>query len=322
MDRDASVRATKITVADLCILVAGCAVALASVKYRTDFELALTSSGPIWYAVKTGELFEKVAVALLIVILSRRTRLGGPLRPAEWLLIAITARSACSLRLFNDIPEELSYRLFGNPEDVRGWWVWAALGSVLLLLSLHVLIRHGRTFPRVATLILACFVMLTAFWGPSELVVLITRFFWRRSFTFPSYNSYIRYGWTVFSRLLERLLIGVPLLVTLRLKKPSDRVNLDILQRAGIVVSILIIFNELVLRLYPWPLRGSLSAATPRFASWAIGWMLALVLAKLILICFGPAIRRRLDLVTGGDPPKPSTMFEHTTFIDESLSTS
>jgi hypothetical protein len=114
-------------------------------------------------------------------------------------------------------------------------------------------------------------------------------------------------------------LIGIPLLVTLRLKKPSDRVKLDLLQRAGIVVSILIIFNELVLRLYPWPLRGSLSAATPRFASWAIGWMLALILAKLVLLCYGSSIRRLLDLIMGGDSPKPSTMFEHTTFVDESL---
>lgn len=297
------------TLGDLCALVAGCALGLSLATRRTPYLEARASSGPIWNLVVGQEYLGKIACALLVTVLARRARLGGPLRPAEWLLLVVAMDWARSLLIFADMREALSERAFGDRYGVRGWWLWETIGLAVFAVSSVALALARRSLPAAAGFALLCVATLAAFWGPVALYEQAADALWERAARRYRLGASWTYAYWIAIGLLCRAVIGVPLIAMLRREGRADESDRGWPARLGAAVAILALLSELAMRLFPWPWPLPRNRGFPvgALAAWVVGWALSLALSFAALARLGPAWRPTQEDRSRPDDPARET---------------
>jgi hypothetical protein len=165
------------TLADLGAIVAGVALAMTipSRAWGWPFYLA---PPPFLFFVEIGglRLIVGFGLVLALVVLFRRGRYGGPVRPAEWLALAFA-----SLGLLDVVPNldgavNAYYAAVGSTALDFGVARWllsapAAAGVVLIVAGLVLLRRGARDGSRVASALTVVGIvggLFLWFWGPCE----------------------------------------------------------------------------------------------------------------------------------------------------------
>jgi hypothetical protein len=166
-----------ITLADMCVIVAGVAL-LMTIPSRSVGWPVYLSPPPLVYFVVLGGLRLTVGFGLVLalVVLFRRGRYGGPVRPAEWLALGLA-----SLALLDAVPNldeavNAFYAAVGSTALDFGVARWllaapAAAGVILVIADLVLLRRRTRDGSRIASALTVVGIvggMFLWFWGPCE----------------------------------------------------------------------------------------------------------------------------------------------------------
>jgi hypothetical protein len=161
-----------LTVADLCVIVAGVALVLANWSPWLPFGapmplVALALFGLFRLTVELG-------VLLALVVLGRRFRYGGPVRSSEWLALGLASLAVVNLVPDLDGAVNAYYAAAGSTALDFGVACWllsapATAGVVLVAAGLVVARRRSREGSRVAaalTVVGAVVGLTLWFWGP------------------------------------------------------------------------------------------------------------------------------------------------------------
>ncbi len=165
------------TLADLGVIVAGVALVL-TLPARAPGWPPYLPPPPLWFLVVIGGLRLTLGLGLVLalVVLFRRGRYGGPVRPAEWLALGLA-----SVRLLEVVPNldeavNTYYAAVGSTALDFGAARWllsapAAAGVVLAVVGLVLLRRRACNGSRVAsalTVVAIVWGLFLWFWGPCE----------------------------------------------------------------------------------------------------------------------------------------------------------
>ena len=165
------------TLADLGVMVAGVALVMAIPSRASGWPLFLSPPPILFLAVIGGlRLTVGFGLVLALVVLFRRGRYGGPVRPAEWLALGLA-----SLRLLDVVPNldeavNAYYAAVGSKALDFGVARWllsapAAAGVVLVVAGLALLRRRARDGSRAASALAVVGIvggLCLWFWGPCE----------------------------------------------------------------------------------------------------------------------------------------------------------
>jgi hypothetical protein len=166
-----------LTLVDLGVIVAGVALEM-TIPSRALGWPTFVPPPPLLFLVAIGglRLAQALGLVLALVVLFRRGRYGGPVRPAEWLALGLA-----SLGLLDTVPNldgvvNAYYAAAGSAALDFGVARWllsvpAAVGVVLVVVGLALLRRRVRAGSRVASALTVAGSMcglLLWFWGPCE----------------------------------------------------------------------------------------------------------------------------------------------------------
>jgi hypothetical protein len=166
-----------ITLADLGVIVAGVAL-LMTIPSRALGWPPYLSPPPLLFFVVIGLLRLTVGFGLVLalVVLFRRGRYGGPVRPAEWLALGLAPRGLLDVVPNLDEAVNAYYAAVGSTALDFGVARWllsapAAAGVVLVVAGLVLLRRRARDGSRIASALTVIGIvggMFLWFWGPCE----------------------------------------------------------------------------------------------------------------------------------------------------------
>ena len=165
------------TLADLGVIVAGAALVLLIPAPGLEWPSYLPPPPPGYFlVVGTRRLVPAIGLALALVVLFRRGRYGGLVRPAEWLALGLAA-----LCLLENVPNldaavnayYAAARSTALDFGVARWLLSApaAVGFVLVAGGLALLLRRARSGSRVASASTVAGIVGALFlwyWGPCE----------------------------------------------------------------------------------------------------------------------------------------------------------
>jgi hypothetical protein len=165
------------TLADLGVMVAGVALVMAIPSRASAWPLFLPSPSILFLAVIGGlQLTVGFGLVLALVVLFRRARYGGPVRPAERLALGLAA-----LRLLDVVPNldeavNAYYAAVGSKTLDFGVARWllsapAATGVVLVVAGSALLQRRARDGSRAASSLAVVGIvggLCLWFWGPCQ----------------------------------------------------------------------------------------------------------------------------------------------------------
>ena len=165
------------TLADLGVIVAGVALVL-TVPSRASGWSPYVPPPPLLFLVVIGSLQLVLAFGLVValVVLFRRGRYGGPVRPAEWLVLGLASLGL--LKMVPNLDEAVNayYAAVGSASLDFGVARWllsapAAVGVVLVVVGLALLRRRARDGSRVASALTVAGIvggLFLWYWGPCE----------------------------------------------------------------------------------------------------------------------------------------------------------
>ena len=165
------------TLADLGVIVAGAALVLLIPAPGLEWPSYLPPPPPGYFVVVgSRRLVPAIGLALALVVLFRRLRYGGLVRPAEWLALGLAA-----LCLLDNVPNldaavnayYAAARSTALDFGVARWLLSApaAVGFVLVAGGLALLLRWARSGSRVASALTVAGIVGALFlwyWGPCE----------------------------------------------------------------------------------------------------------------------------------------------------------
>jgi hypothetical protein len=165
------------TLADLGVIIAGVALVM-SIPSRASGWPPYLPPPPLLFFLAIGGLRLTVGFGLVLalVVLFRRGRYGGPVRPAEWLALGLASLGLLDLVPNLDEAVNSSYAAVGSTELDFGVARWllsapAAAGVVVVVTGLVLLRRRARDGPRVASALTVVGIVVGLFlwfWGPCE----------------------------------------------------------------------------------------------------------------------------------------------------------
>ncbi len=165
------------TLADLGVIVAGVALVLA-IPSRVSGWSPFLPPPPLFFLAVIGGLRLTVGLGLVLalVVLSRRGRYGGSVRPAEWLALGLASYGILGVVPNLDDAVNAYYSALGSTALDFGAARWllaapAAVG-VVLVVAMSLLLRHRvRDGSRVASALTVVAIVVgwsLWFWGPCE----------------------------------------------------------------------------------------------------------------------------------------------------------
>ncbi len=166
------------TLADLGVVIAGVALALTIPTRAMGLSPYLSPQTRSWFFLFIGSrrLAVGLGLVLALVVLFRRGRYGGPVRPAEWLALGLASLGLVDVVPNLDEAVNAYYAAVGSTALDFGVARWlmsapAALGVVLVVAVLLLLRRRVRKGSRVASALTVVGIvggMFLWFWGPCE----------------------------------------------------------------------------------------------------------------------------------------------------------
>jgi hypothetical protein len=166
-----------ITLADLGVIVAGVALVMTIPSRALGWPPNL-SPPPLLFFVVIGCLRLTVGFGLVLalVVLFRRGRYGGPVRPAEWLALGLASLGLLDVVPNLDAAVNTYYAAVGSTALDFGVARWllsapAAAGVVLVIAGLVLLRHRAREGSRIASVLTVVGIvggLFLWFWGPCE----------------------------------------------------------------------------------------------------------------------------------------------------------
>jgi hypothetical protein len=165
------------TLADAAVIVAGAALVLAIPAPGLDWPSYLPPPAPGYFVVVgSHRLVRAIGLVLALVVLFRRGRYGGLVRPAEWLALGLAA--LCLLEKVPNLDTAVNAYYAAARSTVLDFGVarWllsapAAVGVVLVAGGLAMLRRRARGGSRFASALMVAGIVGVLFlwyWGPCE----------------------------------------------------------------------------------------------------------------------------------------------------------
>jgi hypothetical protein len=165
------------TLADLGVIVAGVALVMTIPSRAMGWPPYLPPPPLLFFVVIGGlRLTVGFGLVLALVVLFRRGRYGGPVRPAEWLALGLASVGLLDVVPNLDEAVNACYAAVGSTALDFGVARWllsapAAAGVVLVVAGLVLLRRRARDGSRIASALTVVGIvggMFLWFWGPCE----------------------------------------------------------------------------------------------------------------------------------------------------------
>lgn len=167
----------RMTLADLVVIVAGVALVLAIPSRASGWPLFFAPPPLLYLVVMGGQrLVAGFGLVLALVVLFRRGRYGGPVRPAEWFALGLASSGLVDAVPNLDDAVNAYYVAAGSTALDFGVARWllsapAAVGVVLIVAGLGLLRRRTRDGSRVASALTVVGIVVGLFlwfWGPCQ----------------------------------------------------------------------------------------------------------------------------------------------------------
>lgn len=289
-------------ISDIMGVVAGVAVALSLPQLLGEEWIMAAGVREPWTTwLRVAELTARLTIVAAPLVVTRRLRLGGAFRPAEWLILVNATHSMHERLMIQGM--KWASEFFGWRDANDRLRAWYRLGLIGLVLVIPLLVVWGRTLPRWFRLSLLALLPLFAFWGFAKYVSYALDRLWEVLIWPPvETRSLVRQFYLRLMESPEHIFVCVALVATVRDLIVRGGRGWSWLEWAGLAGAIVMaIGGGLVIQSAIMHNFSSLDEQLGRLSVDANCWVLYLVVAWIFVQAFGAPWGRWMAYLEGGE---------------------